>query len=88
MLPPPSVSAWLPVAMLAHSIGIVAFVLPLGIAGSPLGALNIAVAGLAAASMFWGIGAIDGPSFNSPLSHGPSFDSPLSHSCLEPERLC
>jgi hypothetical protein len=39
-------------------------------------------------SMFWGLGAIDGPSFNSPLSHCLSFDSPLSHKCCELERLC
>jgi hypothetical protein len=38
MLPPPSASAivcWLPLATLACSVGVVAFVLPLGVAGSP-----------------------------------------------------
>ncbi len=47
MLPPPSVSAivrWLPLATLACSVSIVAFVLPLGIAGSPQGPLDIGVA--------------------------------------------
>jgi hypothetical protein len=88
---PPSVSAivhWLLLAMLGCSIGVVAFVLPFGVAGSPRGPLDIAVAGLLPACMFWGIGAMEGPSFDSPLSHGPFFDSPLSNSCLEPERLC